>query len=147
MGAGAIVNPAVQSFNSSNRLVKTITFDGTAGNGAVGTVALYSTTGTILIRALVPICTTDLAGANAVIALGTTESTAFFAAAATATLIDANEYWYDSVPSARTAGLSSKDIVMNNTAILYTITVADITAGVITVTVYWDPISDGAVIS
>ena len=45
------------------RLNKSIAFDGTAGNGATGTVTVYTITGQVQVVTFVPFCTESLAEA------------------------------------------------------------------------------------
>ena len=44
---------------------KTITFDGTAGNGAIGTVTVFTITGRVLLEIVAPVVTADLISAGA----------------------------------------------------------------------------------
>ncbi len=125
------------------RTIKTITFDGSAGLGAVGNVPLFTVTGQVLIAVLVPFCPTLLAGATATLALGVTGSTALLIAATTATDIDADEFWVDTAPDANGIAVPAALIdiaIMDN--IVGTVAVAAITSGALRYTVYWMPLSD-----
>src|SRR3989304_3551970 len=90
------------SFGTIRHVRKTITFDGTAGNGAVGNVTVFPITGRVLVRDIATFCTADLteALATATISLGTVSVVSAFISAATATAIDVNEWWLDASPAA-----------------------------------------------
>lgn len=126
----------------ARNLSKTQTFDGTANNGAIGAVPLFTVTGTILIERIVPFCTVDLAGATATLALGVTGATALLIAATTATGIDLGMFWVDASPDlggvAIPSGLQNIAVGAN---IIGTVATAAITAGVIRFDVLWRPIS------
>ena len=129
---------------------KSITFTGAANLGAVGNVPLFTVTGEVIIRLLVPFCTTDLteAGATATLALGITGSTAIFNAATTATTIDANEFWVSATPAANGIALPAafKDIVITDN-IIGTVAVQAVNGGVLRLDCYWQPLSaDGFVV-
>ena len=81
--------------------LKTITFTGAAGLGAVGYVPLFTVTGDILLRYLLAWCSTTLteALATATIALGLAGATTFFNAATTATDLVGGDFWYDATPT------------------------------------------------
>lgn len=117
---------------------KTITFDGTAGNGAVGTVAIASVIGAVLIREGAIRCVADLIG-GATIELGCAGATAAIVAQTTATDIDANEFWQDSSPELRASPAITARAVGGN--IILTIGSANITAGVLEFYFYWLPLS------
>ena len=129
------------------RAIKTITFTGGAGLGAVGNVPLFTVTGSVRILSILPRCTTDLAGATATLALGVTSNTALFIAATTATDIDAGEIWVDTAPDANGVALPAalKDIAINDDdEIVGTVAVAAITGGVLEIVVEYVPASSGA---
>lgn len=127
---------------------KTITFDGAAGTGAVGAVPIFTTTGEVLIKSIVPICGTDLTegGATATLALGVTGSVSLFVAATTATTIDAGEFWMSTTATA--AGMAvpaaCKDIAITEN-IIGTVAAQAVATGAITFNVIYLPLSsDGA---
>ena len=130
------------------RAIKTITFDGGAGTGAQGAVALFTTTGTVHIVGAWGTCTTLLESAGGgTLALGVTSNAALFIAATTATEIDAGELWVDNSPDANGVALPAalKDIIIaDNDEIIGTVATGDITAGVIEIVVLWIPGSSGA---
>lgn len=77
------------------RFTKTITFDGTAGNGAVGTVTTATVTGRVRLVECFIYCSQDLteAGATATIAHGISGQTTLINAATNAVNLDAGEWW------------------------------------------------------
>lgn len=121
------------------RYDKTITFDGTAGAGAQGTVAVADIAGSILIDTLIVQCTTNLAGASATIEMGTANNTAALIAQTTATDIDQNEFWGDATPEAKVGTVVQNKAVGAN--IIITVGTADITAGVLKVSIFYRPLS------
>lgn len=128
----------------------TKTYANTAGNGAVGSVTLFTVTGEIQVIALVPFCTTLLteAAPTATIALGVTGSTSLFVAATNAVDIDANEFWVDTTPDANGVAIPAalKDIVITDN-IINTVAAQGVTAGVIRYDLYWRPLSSDAAVA
>lgn len=130
------------------RLNKSIAFDGTAGNGATGTVTVYTITGQVQVVTFVPFCTESLAEAapTATIALGGTGSTSLFIAATTATDIDINEFWVDATPDANgiAVPVEEKDIAITSN-IIATVATQNITDGTLRFDIAYFPLSvDGA---
>lgn len=144
------VIPSTASSSTSTRVLtvsKTVAFSGAAGNGAVGSVSLFTVTGEALIVRLVPFCTEDLVGA-AGISLGVTGSTTLFIAATTATDIDNGEFWFDTAPDPNGTVLPAalKDIVVTDDIIL-TITSANITDGTIRFDIAYLALSSDCVVA
>ncbi|MBI4496852.1 MAG: hypothetical protein HY689_02995 [Chloroflexi bacterium] len=134
-----------------HRATKAITFDGTAGLGAVGAVSYFTVTGEVLIERIVPFCTVDLAEAapTATIALGVTGAVELFIAATTAVDIDANEFWVDTAPDANGVALLAalKDIVITDN-IIATVGAQNVNGGTLRIDVWWRPLSsDGKVVA
>ena len=134
------------------QIIKSVTFAGTAGTGAVGTpVTVFTVTGEITVQELVPFCTTLLteAVAGATLALGITGSTALFVAATNTVDIDANEYWVDTAPDAN--GVALPAAVRNGIAItdniIVTPAVQNTNGGVIRFTLTYIPQSADAAVS
>lgn len=134
------------------QIIKSVTFAGTAGTGAVGTpVTVFTVTGEITVQELVPFCTTLLteAVAGATLALGITGSTALFVAATNTVDIDANEYWVDTAPDAN--GVALPAAVRNGIAItdniIVTPAVQNTDGGVIRFTLTYIPQSADAAVS
>ncbi len=126
----------------SRLLSKTQTFDGTANNGAIGAVPLFTVTGVVLIERILPNCKTNLAGATATLALGVTGSTALFIAATTGTNILATTLWVDTGPDV--GGIAIPAALQNvavKADIIGTVATAALTGGVIQFDVLWRPIS------
>lgn len=124
---------------------KTLTFDGTSGNGATGSVNVFTVTGRVWIQALFIWCSENLAGATATIALGVTGNTAEFLAATTATDIDSGDFWDGTTPNLG-AGNAIVDKV-TGLDVIGTIATANITDGTLQFDCYWMPISSGAQLS
>jgi len=121
--------------------VKTITFDGTSGNGAVGTVAIATVTGRVRILRGSAFCSTLIAGATATIELGTANNTAGIIAQTTGTDLDANEFWRDATPEAEvSAALENLNV---GASIILTVGTAAVSSGVIEFSFYWEPVSIG----
>ena len=127
---------------------KTVTFTGAANLGAVGAVPLFTVTGEVMVDKIMAYCTTNLAGATATLALGVTSGTSDFIAATTATDIDADEFWVDTGPDPNGVALPAamQDIMITDN-IIGTAGTANITGGVLEVTVFWTPISSDGDIS
>lgn len=123
---------------------KTITFDGTAGNGATGTVAIGTITGAIWITALSARCTTDLTGATATVALGDATNTAALIAQATATAIDAGEFWNSATPITIGPPVLDKLVAAN---VIITVATAAVATGVLEFTFFWHPVSSDGLIA
>jgi hypothetical protein len=140
---GVVTNPHLTGIRTESRLGSVeITFDGSAGKGAVGSVSVFTTTGEVLIEQLVPFCTTDLAGATSTLALGVTGATGLFVAATTGTDIDANEFWTSATPTANGVAVPAalSDIAVTDN-VIGTVATAAITSGVIRFDCWWRPLS------
>ena len=130
---------------------KTITFTGAAGAGeAASTVTVFTVTGEIWVRALIPYCTTLLteAAPTATVALGVTGSTALFIAATNSVDIDADEFWVDTTPDARGIAIPAalKDIVITDNIIITPAT-QNTDSGVFDFTLVWSPLSTDAAVT
>lgn len=132
-------------FGLPHRFLKTITFDGAASNGAVGTVAIASVTGGVIIHRMTAFCSTLLAGDTATIELGTANNTAGLIAQTTATNIDAEEFWQDTTPETEISPVVTNQAVSAN--LILTVGTATITAGVIQFCIEWSPATtDGSLV-
>ena len=124
------------------RLLKTVTFDGTAGFGAVGTnITIVTITGRVLIRELVMFCTVNLVAPGGTVGMKALAGQTIIAATSTND-IDANDFWIDQTPepeSSLVAGLM-KDLQISNDLIIEPLTAA-VTAGAFEVSIYWMPLS------
>ena len=117
--------------------------------GSVGAVPLFTTTGLVLVRAIAAKVNTTLVGASATLALGVTGSTGLFIPATVATTLTTTaSLWASTV--ANSTGLAlpavAKDILVVAN-IIGTIAVADITAGALEIVVFYDPVTNGAILS
>ncbi len=125
---------------------KTVAFAGGVGTGAVGTVALFTVTGSVKVQ-IEATCTESLAEAapgSATICLGYTGTTNAFIAATNALDLDAGDLWFDSTPTetikdTATAQLA-KTSIGNGTDILAEIATADINDGTIVFRCEWEPL-------
>ena len=125
---------------------KTITFVA-GGNGANGVETdLFTVTGDVIIIAIVPKCTTDLAESAGTpsLELGVNNDTNLFIDATIATELDAGDFWVDTTPT-ELGGVALpdrlKDILINGNISNKVVGTNNISAGVIEYTVYWLPIS------
>lgn len=140
--------PSSPSYNTS----KTITFTGAAGLGAIGTVAIFTVTGTVEVLKFVPMCTTTITEnpvpGTSTIKIGVTGSTALFIAATTATGITSGKFWISTTPTAN--GLAIPAAMTNiaiATNIIATVATSVITGGAIRFDLQWRPISPNGNIS
>lgn len=136
-----------------HRAIKTVTFDGTSGNGATGTVALFTTTGLVNVALMSIRCTDTLteAGATATISCGVTSAATLFAPNPTggATDLSTGEIWIDVTPDPYgvAAPAIQKDIYILN-SIIFTIGTQNVTGGTLEVVVQWLPMSaDGNLVA
>lgn len=132
-------------------VTKTMAFDGGTDNdpgdqdGTGNPATLFTVTGTVAMKILAK-CTTDLAGASATLEVGTSATTAGLIAQTTATDIDEDEIWHDASPDASVEETSvlAERIVSDN--VIQTVGTANITAGVITYTCLWYPLSEDGLV-
>ena len=127
---------------------KSVTFANVAGQGATGTINLFTVTGMIIAR-VVGFCNTDLVGA-ATLEVGVTGSTALcLAQIADATTLDVGEIYADATVAkfeAISDTVPPKNLI--STAIFATVGTTNITAGQVDFYCIWNPISsDGNVAS
>lgn len=119
---------------------KTITFDGLTGNGAAGTVAIGTVTGSILLTAGAIRCTTLLVSSGGgTLEFGSTGNIDAIVEQTVATEIDANEFWQDATPELRVSPAIINLAVCGN--LFLTVGTADITAGVLEFAFFWLPLS------
>lgn len=139
---------------------KTITFTGGVGAGdfdGTPVVTVFTITGRVLVSGLTAFCTSDLVSAGGgTLAVGVTADTDAFIASATATDLDANDWWsgatsaagaitlVDSVTQGATTSSRAKAV---STDIIITIGTADITGGVLVFDVFYSPLTDGGRLS
>lgn len=145
-----------RALSSERHVRKTITFDGTTGNGEVGTVTVFPITGRVFVRRTTQFCTESLAeaGATATISMGTSADIDAFVAATNAVDIDVNEWWGAASPAAgsyqllqsSTAGFQTAQAdKMLSQNIILTIGSQNVTDGTLVIDVWYEPITaDGA---
>lgn len=116
------------------RVLKTITFDGSAGGGAIGKVSVGTVSGTVVIESLQAVCKTDLAGATATVSLGTATVVDGLIGVTTATDLDDGKLW----ASTPIAGITDavKDKVVNEDISIDVLT-ADVIAGAIEIDIQY----------
>ena len=141
-----VINPAGDGIRRGR---KTITFDGTAGKGAIGNVIWFTVTGAVLIEYIVGLTEATLVGATATITLGVENLTNRFIAATLATLLAAGTIWVDTGPDADAIALTAalKQIVMIASSagandIASAVATAAITGGALRIEVGYRPLSD-----
>lgn len=123
-------------------LVKTVTFTGAAGAGAVGNIVIGTVTGRILITHLSAYCSTTVVTTSAgELELGVSGNTAaLIAQIADAGDLLAKEFWNDATPTEVDAASPIVDKVVASD-ILLKITTSPMTAGVIEFAMLWHPLS------
>lgn len=134
------------------KLDKVMTFAGGTANdpgdydGTGNPATLFNVKGVVRMRILAK-CTVNLVGAGATLEVGTALSTAGLIAQSTATDIDANEIWHDATPDSSieaTTVLAEKVVSQN---VIQTVATANITAGSITYSCIWYPLSENAMVT
>lgn len=134
---------------------KSITFDGAAGKGAIGTGTVFTVTGEVLIEKILPFCTTligvDAGTGVASMQLGVGGATPLLVPSTSAIDIDADEFWEDATPSANgvAAPAALKDVVITQD-IQFEVTstgTQKVNSGVIRFDVWWRPLSPDGTLS
>ena len=120
---------------------KTIAFDGSAGNGAIGTINLFTITGDVAIS-IFGLCSEDLVGATATIEVGVSGLTTACIAQTTATNLDNNLAWIDASPTHFETLPVTK--IGRGKIVIATIATAAITDGTLNMYALWRPLSPGA---
>ena len=132
------------------RVNKLIEFDGTADNGAAGTVALFTVTGSVWVT-VTSFCTESLveSGATATISVGITGITAGLIALVNAVDIDIGEIYFDATPVDMEVLTSiGGAFIGGGEDIFATIAAADVDDGTLEVICFWTPLSsDGLVVA
>jgi hypothetical protein len=128
--------------SNEKRILKTVAFDGGAGNGAVGTVNLFTITGAVY-ALIVGICTEDLteAGATATIEVGVAGDTACLIAQVNAVNIDNGELWFDATPANHEVLAGIGGAFLYGTTVIATVGVQNVTDGTLTFACFWTPLS------
>lgn len=132
--------PAPFTTRIPKKFTKTITFAAGAGTGNVGTVAVATVTGSVLLTFGGVRCTTDLVSAGGgTLKYGTANNTDGLVEITTATDIDATEWWQDATPEVEISPAIMNQLVTGN--LILTVGTATITAGVLEIVHYYLPIS------
>jgi hypothetical protein len=131
---------------------KTVAFDGSAGNGAVGTFTVFTLTGRVMIRGFTIFCSETLAGATATLQVGAGANINGLAAAVTATDIVADDWYAGTVSApasvnygtASASGQSSGVPVLKaiSSDIIGTVGTAAITDGTLIIDAWYVPVTD-----
>jgi hypothetical protein len=133
--------PVTNGWTGGRKVSQTIAFDGGAGSGAVGTVALFTVTGNVTLR-MVAYCTEDLvSGGGGTCEVGCTGNTNGIIAQTTATAIDDGEVWFSNTPvSGLTATTNiGQYLIVDGADIILTVGTGDVTDGTIVFDCYWTP--------
>ena len=131
--------------SESKHFVKTITFTGASGLGLINTDVVAATiTGRVLMRELGIFIVLGLTAVSGTLSLGTNANAVSLIAATNASVLDTNDHWND------TSNITQSGAVFRDQAIssdlLMEVLAADITAGVLEVSILWSPLSvDGQI--
>ena len=133
---------------------KTVTFTGAAGAGAVGTVAVFTVTGRVIVPYNTVFCTTSLeeAAPTATIIMGVASDTDAFRSTSNAVDCDQNDWL---LTAASNAGVGVIGSVLDadypialSESIAFTIGAQNVTAGVLVCDIWYYPITDdGALVA
>lgn len=125
--------------------VKTVTFNGTANNGAVGTIAIFNVTGRVLLTVRHTFAVTSpVQGGGGTISLGTANNVAGLLTAIPAGGLAANRWWRNTAADNEVSGAAIVDAVSAN--IILTVAVAAVSEGQLQFYVEWVPLSTNAVL-
>ncbi len=137
---------------------KTVTFDGSAGSGAVGTITVFTITGRVLIHRVLAFCTAGLfGGATATLRCGGVLDTDGLFDQVNAADLDNNEWWQQANPLRGLVSLdgghdggqiSSQVQKMTDEDVILTVGAAVISGGTIIFDVWYEPVTDdGALVA
>ena len=137
---------------------KTITFDGSAGSGAVGTITVFTITGRVLIHRVLAFCTAGLfGGASATLRCGGVLDTDGLFDQVIATTVDNNEWWQQANPLRGLVSLdgghdggqiSSQVQKMTDEDVILSVGTQAIAGGTIIFDVWYEPVTDdGALVA
>lgn len=138
-----------------NISLKTFTFDGTAGFGAIGNCTLFTTTGAVHIVSIDAVVTTtvtvDGGTGTASLSLGVTNATTLFVGTTTASgLTSTNKHWQSTTPTAngiaQAAAQQDIDISQNIVAAVTSTGTQKVNGGVVDFRVVWFPITANGVL-
>lgn len=131
------------------KITKTITFAGGVGTGAVGTVTVFTITGLVYMRKILPYCSSDLVSAGGgSISLGRSGAVTALIGATTATAVDNGQYWMSTTPAATILAIpAALTESLIGTNIIIDVTTGDVTAGVINFYMEYQLLSSTAAVS
>ena len=128
----------------TNRVVE---FDGAAGSGAVGTVALFTIAGSVLLR-MVCACTDTLVEGvgGGTVEVGIAGATTNLIAQTVSTAILTGEIWHDNSPDSDIEDISimAGRVITDGNDIILTVGAQAVTDGTLALAVFWTPITAGA---
>lgn len=131
-------------YNGWKQTERTVTFDGTAGAGAVGTAAIFDVSGEVLAKVLA-VCTTSVTGTSlANVSLGVTGSASYLITTTSpGTALAAGEIWHDATPDSRVEASSvmSEKVITDGSVILLNVGGSNLTGGAVKLVCLWKPIS------
>jgi hypothetical protein len=131
--------------NALRHVRKTIAFDGSAGNGAAGTVTVFTITGRVLAELLPPaFCSENLteSGATAVMSFGTASAPEGFFGDTNAVDVDTGEWWSGWGTSSLGFESGTAPHVALSENLILTISGANITDGTLVIDLWYYPITD-----
>ncbi|GAH46928.1 unnamed protein product [marine sediment metagenome] len=133
------------------RTLQTAEFTAGAGTGNVGTFALFTVTGSVIVRIIAECTDTLVEGVGGgTIEIGITGDTATIIAQTVCTTIAANEIWHDATSDADIEALSvmADFIIVNGMDIFATIAGQNVTDGTLVFHCFWTPLgSTGNVVA
>lgn len=136
---------------SAYRVDKTAAFTAGAGTGDVGTFALFTVTGSVIVKILAEVTETVVEGVGGgTIEVGITGSTAAIIAQSVSTTLDVDEIWHDATPDVDIELLSviKEFVIVGGADIFATIAGQNITDGTVVFYCFWTPLSsDGLVVA
>jgi hypothetical protein len=133
---------------AANRVDQTIAFTGAAGVGAVGTVDLYTVTGSVFVYVMA-ICTENLteAGATATVEVGIAGITAGLISQTNAVNIDNGEVWLDNSPAAMEVFSSiGGGFIAGGADIILTVGAQNVDDGTLDFYCFWTPLAAGSTV-
>jgi len=133
------------------RVSKTAAFTAGAGTGDVGTFALFTVTGQVIVKIAAVVTETVVEGVGGgTIEVGITGATAVIIAQTVSTTLDVDEIWHDATPDSDIEALSvmSEFVIVGGADIFATIAGQNITDGTVQFHCFWTPLStDGNVVA
>ena len=124
-----------------------VEFDGGVGSGAVGTVALFTITGSVLLR-LACVCTETLVEGvgGGTVEVGIAGATPNLIAQTVSTAILTGEIWHDNSPDNDIEDISvmAGRVIADGADIILTVGTQAVTDGTLAFAAFWTPVTAGA---